>query len=289
MDVEPSPLIVSPARDWSELPLDALSTIFMKLGTIEILMGAGLVCRSWLVAAKSPELWRFVDMTNHQMVFPMNGGPETLCAMAKVAIDRSDGRMESFRAQMFVTSELLDYIVSRANSLKSIQLTNCLFLWTHKLGRFASKCPLLEEIEFSYQKMLPELIRHIGSVHPNLKCLRISLPSIYEGGVHREYDDSWEDMKNEEAFAIAESLHELRFLQMAGRCMSNEGVYAIIKGCPHLECLDITKCCDVDVDDKLRSHCAKIKCVLLPKPMGWSSLPGFACQIEDKAKTMISP
>ncbi|TKW08509.1 hypothetical protein SEVIR_6G032600v4 [Setaria viridis] len=266
MDVEPSLLTVSSVRDWSELPLDALSTIFMKLGTIEILMGAGLVCRSWLAAAKSPELWRFVDMTGHKMVNNMvNGDPGILCAMAKVAIDRSDGQMESFRAQLFVTSELLDYIESRANSLKSIQLTNCWYLWTQKLSRFASKCPLLEEIEFSYQKMLPELIRHLGSVHPNLKCLRISLPSIWQNGVHMEYDESWEAGKNEEAFAIAESLHELRFLQMAGRCLSNDGVYAIIQGCPHLECLDITKCCHVYVNDELRAHCAKIKCVLFPK------------------------
>ncbi|CAL5003517.1 unnamed protein product [Urochloa decumbens] len=265
MDVEPSPLIVTPVRDWSELPLDALSTIFMKLGTIEILMGGGLVCRSWLQAAKSPELWRFVDMTHHKMVFSTKGSRDTLCAMAIVAIDRSDGQMESFSAQLFVTSELLDYIVSRANSLKSVHLTNCCFLWTHKLGRFACKCPLLEEIELSHQKMLPELIRHIGSGHPKLKHLRISLPSIYLNGVHSEYDESWEHMKNEEAFAIAESLHELRFLRMEGRFLSNDGVYAIIKGCPRLEFLDMTKCSDVVLNNKLRACCAKIKHVLFPK------------------------
>jgi hypothetical protein len=107
------------ARDWSELPLDALATVFAKLGAIEILMGAGLVCHSWLRAAKVPYLWRSLDMekSNSNVVTERcrsgAGGRHVLRAMAKEAVDRAAGQLEVFVGAEFPDDDLLKYIGSR--------------------------------------------------------------------------------------------------------------------------------------------------------------------------------
>ncbi|XP_044414688.1 F-box protein SKIP19-like [Triticum aestivum] len=122
MDVAPAP--VPPARDWSELPLDVLSFLFVKLGAIDVLMGAVLVCHSWLQAAKAPDVWRCVKMECHKFVRRFKYSARLL-AMAKVAVDRSDGQLQMFAGERFVTNELLIYIAERSPSLKSLCLKQC--------------------------------------------------------------------------------------------------------------------------------------------------------------------
>jgi hypothetical protein len=109
MEVQPEAV-----RDWSELPLDVLALVFAKLGAVDILMGAGLVCHSWLEAAKVPSLWRYVDMEHHDVLRgKKKKSRDVLCAMAKAAVDRSNGELEVFAGSEFVTDQLLKYIAER--------------------------------------------------------------------------------------------------------------------------------------------------------------------------------
>ncbi|KAF0897787.1 hypothetical protein E2562_000497 [Oryza meyeriana var. granulata] len=105
MDALPLPEPPPPPemRDWSELPLDALSLVFSKLGAVEVLC-AGLVCRPWLRAAKLPHLWRCVDMAHHRGISWKKRS--VWCKMAEVAVNRSGGQLEAFKARMFVTTSL---------------------------------------------------------------------------------------------------------------------------------------------------------------------------------------
>ena len=167
-----------------------------------------------------------------------------------------------------------------SSTLKSVRLIACTFVWGQSLATLAARCPLLEEIECSHHKMSADFFKYVGIVRPQLKRLRVHMPyfdyDAMEDEMKEHHDEDedddeyeepfeqWEARRNVDAFAIAENMHELRLLQISGNNLTNKGVYAILDGCPHLECLDLSDCYKIHVDDQLRARCAKIKHVWLP-------------------------
>ncbi|XP_051205593.1 putative F-box/LRR-repeat protein 23 [Lolium perenne] len=147
MDAAPPPVQKEPpaprrSRDWSLLPLDALASVFVRLGAVDVLMAACLVCRSWLDAASVPDVWRVVDMESHEAVLTKDKA--VLRAMAKAAVDRSDGQLRVFAGNEFVTDDLLKYIVKSSPSLATLRIISNCEDYTKQLVSVIKEAPLLE-------------------------------------------------------------------------------------------------------------------------------------------------
>ncbi|CAO2206066.1 unnamed protein product [Urochloa humidicola] len=256
----------SATRNWSELPLDALLFIFTKLDLLEILMGAGLVCHSWLDAAKVPSLWRCVDMASHELVERKFrcGGSGVLRAMTKMAVDRSGGQLQEFSGRRFVTAELLNYIGDRAPSLKTLRLLyGCI---NHEgFAEAIKKFPLLEELELTICTGLGNQAVHeiVGNACPNLKSFR-QMNHGYTSSVLDDSDpeDSYSN-RGEDVGGIA-ALSELHTLQLFGCGLSNRELTAILDRCPHLDSLDIRRCLCLEMDTDMKARLACIKTLMLP-------------------------
>ncbi|CAO2209881.1 unnamed protein product [Urochloa humidicola] len=251
----PEPASPPAGRDWSELPLDALVMIFARLGPVEILMGSGLVCRSWLQAAKEPELWRSVDMANQRVVEEMKGG--VLCAMAKAVVDRSMGKLEVFLGKYFVTDELLKYIADRSGSLKILGLISCHQVSNKGFTELITKSPLLEDLSLELCPRIGgrNVYEATGKACPQLKyfslrreCFRFSL----------NYP-----RRIAESLGIA-VMRELQSLTLVSSNITNDELVAILDGCPRLEILCLRDCYKVIADGALRAKCTRIKTLTLP-------------------------
>ncbi|KAG8058807.1 hypothetical protein GUJ93_ZPchr0002g23370 [Zizania palustris] len=257
------------SRDWAEMPSDALATVFGKLDVSDLLTGAGLVCRAWRqLAATDTTLWRRVALSspcNHME----NKEAE---AMARTAIDRAAGTLDVFWADTFVTNDLLFYVSQRAPSLKSLKLSFCLQWMLEALKGF----PQLEELDITICVLCGDLCEPIGKACPQLKCFRMNM----------DCGPNW-NMDDTEALGIANNMPELRELQLIGNNLSNDGLISILDHCLHLESLDIRQCFHVQMDDALKSKCARIGNLKLPhdsiSDFKYRDICVFSCGSEDDA------
>uniref|UniRef100_A0A0D9VFJ0 F-box domain-containing protein n=1 Tax=Leersia perrieri TaxID=77586 RepID=A0A0D9VFJ0_9ORYZ len=237
--------------EWADLPVDALLAVFERLGAVEVLMAAGVVCRSWLrVASNEPGLWRRLDFTAG--CFDPTVDME---AMARAAVDRANGRLQHFSAERFATDALLSYIAKRTNCMKSLRLLNCLEISEKGLVAIGKTSPCLEELELTTCSV-NILLKDVGQAFPNLKCLRLN---------HRWYDVQLDEFRdNFHALGISCSMPKLCHLQLFANRLRNNALAAILDNCPHLESLDLRQCFNIKVDAELQAKCARLKDVRLP-------------------------
>ncbi|KAL6877576.1 hypothetical protein ACP4OV_012791 [Aristida adscensionis] len=245
-------------RDWAEMPTDALAAVFGKLDVSDLLTGAGLVCRAWRrLAATDPTLWRRVDMSHHGDLLETDEAE----AMARSAVDRAAGSMEAFWADTFVTDALLRYISQTASSLKSLQLSLCYNISNEGFAEAIRGFPQLEELDITFCSLYGNVCETIGNACPQLKCFRLNQRWTI---LHNEYAP-YEGMDDDtEALGIASTMSRLQDLQLIGNNLTNDGLVAILDHCPHLESLDIRHCYNLQIDDALKTKCARIRNLKLP-------------------------
>jgi hypothetical protein len=100
-------------------------------------------------------------------------------------------------------------------------------------------------------------MKAIGQTFPQLKRLKLNNRWV---DVQRE-----ESFDNHRALDIASSMPELRHLQIFGNRLRSNALAAILDNCHHLESLDLRHCFNLHIDAELRTKCARLKDVKLPK------------------------
>ncbi|KAF3341708.1 putative F-box/LRR-repeat protein 23 [Carex littledalei] len=252
-------------RNWAELHTGVLMVIFLKMGVMDLLRGAGCVCRSWRkVAKEEPDLWRSIDMTNHGY----GSDAFMLTDPTRLAIDRSSHRLEEFSLEYLgdrcnkKNNHFINYCY-RTSVLKKLCLISCYQVSEEAIAETAKRQPLLEEIQITFGSFEEKVTEIVGKECPQLKSFKFNnswfnMPPPHPDDVDEEVFD------DDEALGIAKTMHQLRHLQLIGNRLTNEGLKAILDGCPHLETLDIRRCYNVNMDADMQARCARLKTIRLP-------------------------
>ncbi|ONI11104.1 hypothetical protein PRUPE_4G087900 [Prunus persica] len=232
-------------RKWAELPDDVTASILLRLGAIEILTSAQMVCVMWRDICRDPLTWRTIDMrVDPDDQRHIGYDFEKMCSHA---IDRSSGNLIDINVDHFGTDELLKYITDRG--IKRLRLAHCYDITNEGLSFETS------DLEISYCPFSHEPIDVVGASCPLLKSFKFN---------KRWYRWPHEE-SNDDALAIAGTMHDLRHLQLLGNKLTNDGLQAILDRCPHLESLDLRRCSNLKLGGKSGRRCAeRIKKLRLP-------------------------
>ncbi|KAM3284638.1 putative F-box/LRR-repeat protein 9 [Capsicum chacoense] len=236
-----------PPPPWVELPREITADILSRLGTVEILLNAQRVCSTWCNICHDPSMWRVIDMRNDEDTY-MEDVFDKLC---RIAVDRSQGQLLKINIEYFGNHDLLQYITQRSSQLRHLRLVSCDDILNGSLAAVAKNFPLLEELHIYLTAICTVDIEAVGRSCSQLKSFTFNDCGFR--GLTRFR--SLQIDVNDQALAIAVNMPELRHLALFGNTMTNEGLCAILDGCPRLESLDLRHCYSIDLKGDLETRC----------------------------------
>ncbi|KAM7270648.1 hypothetical protein ACFE04_029862 [Oxalis oulophora] len=240
-------------RNWLELPEEVTAKILGKLGSVDILESMQKVCPSWRKICKDSSMFRRIVISNSSG--SRNRGLY-LINMCRHIVDRSDGQLIEFNIEYFGTNELLHYVAERSSGLKRIRLVASFGIKDDGFIKAVAKFPLLEEIEITHCMLTKKAIESVGKSCPMLKTFKFNT-------LINSYPD---EPGYEEAAAIAKNMPGLHHLQIVGCKLTDNCLKAILKGCPHLESLDLRDCDFLHFNGNLKKTLAdQVKSLKLPR------------------------
>ncbi|KAL3616606.1 hypothetical protein CASFOL_014530 [Castilleja foliolosa] len=228
---------------WIELPTDVTANILQRFCALEILESAEKVCSTWRTVCKDPAIWRVIDIENSGDGLRTPHHCEILC---RRAVDRSLGELIDIDILYFGTDDLLLYISERSSHLKSLKLAFCHGISGKGLTKSVSKFPEMEELHLYYMPHITA--RDIEAI--GICCSTLKSFTFYDPGGSRipNVDDNY-------ALSIAKNMPNLCYLSLFGNGLSDQGLRAILDGCPRLESLDLRRCSMLELRDDLKKRC----------------------------------
>ncbi|KAJ9566039.1 hypothetical protein OSB04_002005 [Centaurea solstitialis] len=229
-------------RDWLGMPDEIMGgMILQRLDAVEILTSVKKVCRDWRRICKDPEMWKIIEI-----ILPINGRNRDIYQkLTKQVVHRSCGELIDISLHFYTTDDLFDHVSRCSCKLNCLRLTDCYRITPCGLSNARKRLPHLETLELYYFHIgKGEEIELIGRSCPQLMSFEMEI--MCAGG------DVY-------ARAIAKSMPALRHLKLFGLMYDDNGVQAILDGCPHLESLDLRGCpyhdLDLDLDENLEKLC----------------------------------
>ncbi|KAJ9566033.1 hypothetical protein OSB04_001999 [Centaurea solstitialis] len=216
----------SESPNWLEMPDEIMGgMILQRLGALEILKNAQMVCRNWRRICKDPAMWKVIEINSY---YPVSDKFYVIEKLIKQAVHRSCGQLIDISIWRFCTDDLLDYICRCSSKLTSLRLTACYLITGCGLTNTLKRLPQLETLELSYINVGSKEIEVIGHICPQLKSFTLK----------RNFMECEGDL-----LAIANSMPTLRHLKLDGCTIDHDDeVQDILNNCPHLESLDTCGC-----------------------------------------------